>query len=232
MDITLEDVQHNMMQPSTASFLPTPTSGPALSPFNLGLPTDTAANNFWTASPCNCYVLNQSFVNRIDAIVKEPATFALDTVLCSLQEVAAHIASYLDCPHCGTSCPRLMNLAMLHQRQVALMCVIAKNPSAFIGGPTSDNLHFTLGLYQLPEQNNAMFKRLVILSAARNIDQLVANFDDSIRAHQDLEFTGSVVSETESAKLNLRWLLDVSRNLKSRLKAIVCILEKPEWAAC
>ncbi|KAM3519313.1 hypothetical protein NHJ13051_007604 [Beauveria bassiana] len=119
---------------------------------------------------------------------------------------------------------------MLHQRQVALMCVIAKSPSAFIGGPASDNLRFTLGLYQLSEENNAMFKRLVILSTARNIDHLVANFDDSIRAHQDLELTASVVSETESAKLNLRWLLDFSRNPKSRLKAIICILEKPEWA--
>ncbi|KAM3538928.1 hypothetical protein ARSEF1564_008167 [Beauveria bassiana] len=174
--------------------------------------------------------MSPSLVNRIDAIVKEPATFTLDIVLCSLQEVAAHVASYLECPNCCTSWPRLMNLAMLHQRQVALMCVIAKSPSAFIGGPASDNLRFTLGLYQLSEENNAMFKRLVIPSTARNIDHLVANFDDSIRAHQDLELTASVVSETESAKLNLRWLLDFSRNPKSRLKAIICILEKPELA--
>ncbi|KAM0669885.1 hypothetical protein MY8738_000041 [Beauveria namnaoensis] len=121
---------------------------------------------------------------------------------------------------------------MLHQRQVALMCVIAKSPSAFTGGPASNNLRFTLGLYHLSEENNAMFKRLVILSTARNIDQLVANFDDSIRGHQDLELTASVISETESAKLNLKWLLDVSRNLKSRLETIICILEKPERAAC
>ncbi|KAH8718738.1 hypothetical protein HC256_003364 [Beauveria bassiana] len=173
-----------------------------------------------------------SLVNRIDAIVKDPTTFAHDTVLCSLQEVAAHVASYLGCPNCGTSCPRLMNLAMLHQRQVALMCVIAKSPSAFTGGPASDNLRFTLGLYQLSEENNAMFERLVILSTARNIDHLVANFDDSIRAHQDLELTASVVSETESAKLNLKWLLDVSKNLKSRLETNIRILVKPEWAAC
>ncbi|KGQ08210.1 hypothetical protein BBAD15_g6450 [Beauveria bassiana D1-5] len=173
-----------------------------------------------------------SLVNRIDAIVKDPATFALDIVLCSLQEVAAHVASYLDCAKCCTSCPRLMNLAMLHQRQVALMCVIAKSPSAFTGGPASDNLRFALGLYQLPEENNAIFKRLVILSTARNIGHHVANFDDSIRAHQDLELTASVVSETESAKLNLKWLLDVSRNLKSRLETNIRILEKPEWAAC
>ncbi|PQK10025.1 hypothetical protein BB8028_0002g03490 [Beauveria bassiana] len=49
MDITL-------MQPSTASFLLTPASGPVLSSFNLGLPTDTAANDIMTASSCNCYV--------------------------------------------------------------------------------------------------------------------------------------------------------------------------------
>ncbi|KAK5996781.1 hypothetical protein PT974_02123 [Cladobotryum mycophilum] len=188
------------------------------------------STTFGLAVSCNCYLSNQTWAKLIDSSAKDPEKASLDNILQSLRESSAHIVNYLACPHCDNGCPRLVNLAMLHQRQVGLMCTITKNPAAFLHGPANGAVRFTLGVYQLNEQDDCNFKRLAVLSAARSVESQVTNFDDIIRGHQDAEFMGTSASEiSESAKLNLRWLLDVARNLRSRLRVIISMLEKQEW---
>jgi hypothetical protein len=109
---------------------------------------------------------------------------------------------------------------------------MSKNPAAYLGGAASEGLRFTLGGYRLPDEADLDHKRMALLAAARRIDELATGFDDRVRSYQDAEIMGEPgVDMTEAARLNLRWLLDVARNLKSRLKVIVSILENANWTA-
>jgi len=179
---------------------------------------------------CNCYLSNHTLVSRIDAAIKDPDRTGLDRIFQALQDASLHVSSYLACARCNGGCPRLINLAVLHQRQVSLLCSMAKNPAAYLGGAASEGLRFALGAYRLPDEDDLDHKRIALLGAARRIDALVTSFDDRVRSHQDAEMVGEPgIEMTEAARLNLRWLLDVARNLKSRLKVILSILENANW---
>ncbi|KAI5920514.1 hypothetical protein F4810DRAFT_682268 [Camillea tinctor] len=226
-----ESLQRGHHTPHSANIMATLTSpGPSMSPFRFDMDNNTNTALAQNHS-CYCYFTNQTCLSRMESVTKEPTKTGLDKILQAFQDISVHITNYLACSHCDGGCPRLMNLAMLHQRQVSLLCAITKNPATFIRNSGTEAVRFTLGIYQLSDEEDRNHKRLVILNAARNVDSLVAGFDDLIRNHQDKDIMGSGTSEMpESAKLNLKWLLDVARNLKGRLKNIVSILEKPDWA--
>lgn len=160
--------------------------------------------------------------------MKDPGTFGLDKTLLSMQDISQHVVNYRACSHCNGGCPRLMNMAMLHQSQVTLLCDLAKKPGVYLSQGQSP-VRFTLGVYQLPVEEDTDYKRQAILAAARKVGSTVADFDDLVRSHQDSEITGDLEA-SETMKINIRWLLDVARNLKSRLRVIIPILEKPDWA--
>lgn len=211
------------------SMLPSPV--PPFSPIRA----DSDMDMFGQASSCNCSLSHQALLKRLDVATKQPEKMSLDRILQTLQDTAAHIAKSHICTHCDSGCSRLMSLAFLHQRQAGLMCTMTKNAAAYLSGSGPNAVRLTLGTFQLTAQEDLDHKCLLVLSAARRIDAQVAGFDDAIRDYQNMEVTGSQLADTleqsESAKLNLRWLLDVSRNLKGRLKIILSILEKPDWAS-
>lgn len=211
------------------SMLPSPV--PPFSPIRA----DSDMDIFGQVTSCNCSLSNQALLNRLDVATKQPEKMSLDRILQTLKDTAAHIAKSRACTHCDSGCSRHMSLAVLHQRQASLMCTITKNPATYLSGSGANAVRLTLGIFQLTAHDDLEHKRLLILSAARRIDTQVAGFDDAIRDYQNMEVTGSqpadTLEQTESAKLNLRWLLDVARNLKGRLKIIISILEKPDWAS-
>ncbi|KAI0130138.1 hypothetical protein BJ170DRAFT_302603 [Xylariales sp. AK1849] len=181
------------------------------------------------STSCDCYLSNQIHLDHIDLAIKEPTDISLDRILQALQNASTHVNRYLACSRCDNFCPRLLNLAMLHQKQVNLMCAMAKNPSIYLRCPDSDALRFTLGIYQLSERDDLKFKGLAILAAAHNLDDLVAGFDDMARSYQERDSAdGSILSDL--ARLNLKWTLDVAGHLKSRLKVIISILRQDDWA--
>ncbi|KAI0007344.1 hypothetical protein F4779DRAFT_592461 [Xylariaceae sp. FL0662B] len=228
LDEPIQRAHYTPHSSDTMGILTSP--GPSMSPFRFDIGNNSNTTLGQTHSCC-CYLKNQTCLSRMESAIKEPTKTGLDKILQAFQDISLHIASYLACKQCDGDCPRLMNLAMLHQRQVSLLCFMTKNPATHIRNSGTEAVRFTLGIYQLSDQEDANHKRLVILDAARKVDSQVASFDDLIRNHQDKDIMGSGTSEMpESAKLNFKWLLDVARNLKSRLKVIVSILEKVDWA--
>lgn len=211
------------------SMVPSPV--PPFSPIRA----DSDMDMFGEASSCNCSISHQALLKRLDVATKQPEKMSLDRILQTLQDTAKHIAKFSTCIHCDSGCSRLMSLAFLHQRQAGLMCAMTKSATTYLSGSGANAVRLTLGMFQLTAQEDLDHKRLLILSAARRIEAQVAIFDDAIRDHQNKGVTGSELVDTleqsESAKLNLRWLLDVAMNLRGRLKIILSILEKPDWTA-
>lgn len=212
------------------SMLPSPV--PPFSPIRA----DSDMGMFREASSCNCSISHQALLKRLDVATKQPEGMSLDRILQTLKDTATHIAKSRTCTQCDSGCSRLMSLAFLHQRQAGLMCTMTNNAAMYLSGSGANAVRFTLGIFQLTAQEDLDHKRLLILSAARRIDSQVSEFDDAIRGYQNMDVTAAsqladTLEQSESAKLNLRWLLDVARNLKGRLKIILSILEKPNWVS-
>ncbi|KAI0113630.1 hypothetical protein GGR51DRAFT_506094 [Nemania sp. FL0031] len=181
------------------------------------------------SNSCDCHESTQNLLSRLTLASVEPGRVGLDGILISFDEVARHVVTYLSCTRCDSGYPRLMNIAMLHQSQVTLLCNMTKCSAAYLGsyyGPEA--VRFTLGVYQLPEADDFQQKRLAVLAVGRKVESLVTDFDDVVRGHQDLEIAGSV-GASDLAKINLKWLLEISRNLKAQLKSILAVFEQVEW---
>lgn len=174
---------------------------------------------------CGCYVAHQLWLERIQSVSQGLDATPLDKVLQCLSEVSTHTVEYLNCKLCEDGCPRLINLAMLHQRVIGLLCIVSKNPATYIHSSKNDAIHFTIGEYRLSEEESEQHKRLLILSAANRAGRSVTELYDKIHrlhGHSGL---------TEAGKLNLDWLLDVKKNLVDRLKIIIPMLQKADWAS-
>lgn len=123
-----------------------------------------------------------------------------------------------------------MNLAMLHQRQANLLCEIAKGPADYLGNAADDTARVMLGDYQPSRGDDVTMKRLMLLGEARLVDSLVGDFHNKVQGFEDRDVAGtSKLSET--GKINVRWLLDVSANLKKRLDCVKTVIGNPDWAA-
>lgn len=120
-----------------------------------------------------------------------------------------------------------MNLAMLHQRQVNLLCEIAKNPGTHLG---NDTTHVALGTFQPSKQDDLSLKRLMLQNATRDVKMLVEKFHQGARDFEERYIAGTL-ELGDAGKLNLTWLLGVASNLERRLHCIKLLLEKEDWAS-
>ncbi|KAI0429785.1 hypothetical protein F5Y09DRAFT_248758 [Xylaria sp. FL1042] len=183
-----------------------------------------------SSNSCDCPRLTQDLLSRLTLASVEPGKVGLDEILLSFHQVSRHAVNYLNCAHCDSGYPRLVNLAMLHQSQVALLYNMTKSPAVYFGsshGPEA--ARFTLGVYQLPEADDLYQKRLALLAVGRKVESLVTNFESVINAREDLEIASNL-GGTDLAKINRKWLLEVSRNLKSQLESILAIFEQADWS--
>ncbi|KAI1112059.1 hypothetical protein F5Y14DRAFT_281003 [Nemania sp. NC0429] len=183
-----------------------------------------------SSDSCECHLSNQTLLSRLTLANLDPKKIGLDQILLSFHRVTRHVVSYLACTRCDSGYPRLVNLAMLHQSQVTLLCNMTKAPTAYLGSYHSPGaIRFTLGAYQLSEDEDLRQKRQAVLSAARQTASLITDFDDVVRDHHDLELAGALEA-SDLAKINVKWLLETTRNLKAQLNAMLKILEQPGWA--
>ncbi|KAJ8123452.1 hypothetical protein ONZ43_g605 [Nemania bipapillata] len=107
---------------------------------------------------------------------------------------------------------------------------MTKSSSAYFGSYYgAEAVRFTLGVYQLPEADDLHQKRLAVLAVGRKVESLVADFDDVVRGHQDLEIASNLAA-SDLAKINIKWLLEIAKNLKAQLKSVLAIFEQPEWS--
>jgi hypothetical protein len=150
----------------------------------------------------------------------------LDMILQLLDEAVFNAAKYMACPDCDAGCPRLMNLALLHQRQVNTLCEVAKSPATFL----CDENCVVLGGYRSCREDGLAFKRLVLLRIVKNVIKSIEEFQERATDFQS-RFLAGTLELGDAGKLNLKWLLDIGSNLARRLGCIRSILEKEDWTS-
>jgi hypothetical protein len=143
-----------------------------------------------------------------------------------LDEAVVNAAKYMACLDCDAGCPRLMNLALLHQRQVNTLSEVAKSPATFLCDGTS----VSFGAYRSCREDGLAFQRLVLLRIVRNVTKSIEEFQERAEDFQS-RFLAGTLELGDAGKLNLKWLLDIGSNLARRLGCIKSILEKEDWIA-
>ncbi|KAM6540151.1 hypothetical protein FALCPG4_001889 [Fusarium falciforme] len=194
---------------------------------NTSPPPSSSSPSQEQRCPDSCYASIHDKANILSDIFNSPGQTRLDEILQLLQDVHQLATKYLSCPNCDAGCPRLMNLAMLHQRQVNLLCEIAKNPSVHLG---NDTTRVGLGAFQPSKQDDFSLKRLMLQNATRGVNILVEKFHQGARNFEERYIAGTL-ELGDAGKLNLTWLLGVASNLERRLHCIKLLLEKEDWAS-
>lgn len=187
-------------------------------------------------SPCNCLCLDQQLLDRLDQAARKPEMCGLDQILVLMQNVSRQLSEYRECPRCSSKgIQHLINMAMLQQSQVALLCTVARSPSTMFWPPDPDHKdaatpipRFTLGVYQLTPEDDLEHKMLAMLTMLRQVESRVACFDDLVRTQQTVALADSETL-SDFADINLQWLFNVASNLKKRLRASMATLQRLEW---
>lgn len=116
---------------------------------------------------------------------------------------------------------------MLHQRQVTLLCEIAKQPVHHLG---NDMTKTVLGGFLPSEQDGLEIKQLMLRHATRNVKMSVEALHQGARGFEERYIAGTL-ELGDAGKLNLKWLFDVSANLDRRLDCVRVLLERDDWAS-
>ncbi|KAF4461106.1 hypothetical protein FALBO_12098 [Fusarium albosuccineum] len=177
--------------------------------------------------PDGCYASIHDLANSFNNVTAEPGQTSLDEILQLLQQAFQLSTKYLQCPNCDAGCPRLMNLAMLHQRQVTLLCELAKEPASHLA---NDSTRVALGSFQPNKEGDLSLKRLMLKNATRDTKKLVDDFHKGAKDFEDRYIAGTLILG-EAGKLNLTWLLDVAANLGRRLDCVRVLLDQEDWAS-
>lgn len=186
-------------------------------------------------SPCSCLGVNQHLLDRLDRALRNPDQGSLDQILPLMQDVSRQLSEYRECPRCSSKgIKHLINMAMLLQSQMALLCAVTGNLSTILWPPDPGDREdavtvahvprFTLGVYELTPEDDLDHKMLALVKMSRHVESQVNSFDDLVRAYQ-----GMAVPD-DFACINLQWLFKVASDLKSRLRVNITTLKRLEWA--
>ncbi|KIL89025.1 hypothetical protein FAVG1_07419 [Fusarium avenaceum] len=174
-----------------------------------------------------CYAAIHELNGTLDAVSRDPGQTSIDEILALFQRTFHQSAQYLACENCDAGCPRHINLAMLHQRQVTLLCEIAKQPVHHLG---SDMTKIVLGSFLPSEEDDLEIKQLMLRHATRNVKMSVEALHQGARGFEERYIAGTL-ELGDAGKLNLKWLFDVSANLDRRLDCVRVLLERDDWAS-
>jgi hypothetical protein len=162
----------------------------------------------------------------VDAITKNPGQTPLDEILSLFQSVFHKSAQYLACQNCDTGCLRYINLVMLHQRQVNLLSELAEDPREYL---RSDMASTKLRGFQPSKQDDIAMKQLMVRQATRDVILSVNADHESATGFQERDIAGTL-DLSDTGKLNVKWLVEVSENLGRTLEHVRVLLEKDDWA--
>ncbi|KAF4437134.1 hypothetical protein FACUT_5895 [Fusarium acutatum] len=176
--------------------------------------------------PKACYADIHDMSGIVDAIMKNPGQTPLDEILSLFQSVFYKSAQYLACQNCDTGCLRHINLVMLHQRQVNLLSELAEDPREYL---RSDMTNTTLGGFQTSKQDDIAIKQLMVRQATRDVI-LSVNADHGSATGFQERYNAGTLDLSETGKLNVKWLVEVSENLRRTLDYVKVLLEKDDWA--
>ncbi|KAM0224924.1 hypothetical protein ACHAQD_001722 [Fusarium lateritium] len=190
-------------------------------------PTQSPSPKQRPKCPNTCYAAIHELNGSLDAVSRDPAQTSIDEILALFQRAFHQSAQYLSCDDCDAGCPRHINLAMLHQRQVTLLCDIAKQPAHYL---ENDTTRISLGNFLPSEMDDLKIKQLMLRQATRNVKTSVEAFHQGARGFEERYIAGTL-ELGDAGKLNLKWLLDVSANLDRRLDCVRVLLEQENWAS-
>lgn len=162
----------------------------------------------------------------LDAIMKNPGQTPLDEILSLFQSILHQSAQYLACQNCDTGCLRYINLVMLHQRQVNLLSELAEDPVEYLRG---DMTNTTLGGFQASKQDDIAIKQLMVRHATRDVI-LSVNADHESATGFQKRYNSGALDLSDTGKLNVKWLVEVSENLRRTLEYVRALLDKDDWA--
>ncbi|KAI7760442.1 hypothetical protein LZL87_008532 [Fusarium oxysporum] len=176
--------------------------------------------------PKACYADIHDMSGSVDAIMQSPEQTPLDEILSLFQRVFHKSAQYLACQNCDTGCLRHINLVMLHQRQVNLLSELAEDPREYL---RNDITQTTLGSFQVSMQDDIAIKQLMFRQATRDVRISVDADHKSATGFQERCIAGTL-DLSDTGKLNVKWLVEVSENLRRTLEYVKVLLEKDDWA--
>ncbi|KAF5578932.1 hypothetical protein FPANT_9804 [Fusarium pseudoanthophilum] len=176
--------------------------------------------------PKACYADIHDMSGIVDAITKNSGQTPLDRILSLFQTAFHKSAQYLACQNCDTGCLRYINLVMLHQRQVNLLSELAEDPREYL---RNDMASTTLGGFQPSKQDDIAMKQLMVRQATRDVILSVTADHESATGFQK-RYTAGTLDLSDTGKLNVKWLVEVSENLQRTLEHVKALLEKDDWA--
>ncbi|KAH7267597.1 uncharacterized protein BKA55DRAFT_684869 [Fusarium redolens] len=179
-----------------------------------------------TKCPKACYADIHDMSGSVDAITKSPGQTPLDEILSLFQRVFHQSAQYLACQNCDTGCLRHINLVMLHQRQVNLLSELAEDPKEYLRNHMTQTM---LGEFQVSKQDDIAIKQLMVRQATRDVRISVDADYESATGFQERYIAGTL-DLSDTGKLNVKWLVEVSENLRRTLEYVRVLLEKDDWA--
>ncbi|SCO83003.1 uncharacterized protein FRV6_07216 [Fusarium oxysporum] len=208
------------------------TSGTANSPSlteivnALGSPPPSFCLKPKAKCPKACYADIHDMSGSVDAITQSPGQTPLDEILSLFQRVFHKSAQYLACQNCDTGCLRHINLVMLHQRQVNLLSELAEDPGEYLRNYLTQT---TLGSFQTSKPDDIAIKQLMVRHATRDVRISVDADHKSATGFQERYIAGTL-DLSDTGKLNVKWLVEVSENLRRTLEYVRVLLEKDDWA--
>ncbi|KAK3311725.1 uncharacterized protein B0T15DRAFT_424431 [Chaetomium strumarium] len=176
--------------------------------------------------PDACYASVHAACNKLISTLNQRGSAGLDVCMTVLDSASEHACKYLACVLCDTGCTRLMTLALLHQRQLNLLCDICANPSLYLW---DNDMRVSLGSYRPPNrERDVAVKRAMLLGVASGVRERVEVIRDRLEEFEDRIERG-VLELAEAGRLNLQWLLAITGNLVRRLDTIKALLAREDW---
>ncbi|KAF4335581.1 hypothetical protein FBEOM_10554 [Fusarium beomiforme] len=179
-----------------------------------------------TKCPRACYAEIHELSGRVDTITQKPGQTPLDEILALFQRIFHKSAQYLACQNCDTGCLRHINLVMLHQRQVTFLSEIAEDPREYL---SNDITQTTLGSFKSSKLDDIAIKQLMTRQATRDVRISVDADHKSATGFQE-RYVAGTLDLSDTGKLNVKWLVEVSENLRRTLEYVRLMLEKDDWA--
>ncbi|KAF5530410.1 hypothetical protein FNAPI_13570 [Fusarium napiforme] len=176
--------------------------------------------------PKACYADIHDMSGIVDTMTKNPGQTPLEEILSLFQTAFHQSAQYLACQNCDTGCLRYINLVILHQRQTNLLSELAEEPRQYL---RSDMVSTTLGGFQPSKQDDIAIKHLMVRQATRDVIFSVNTDHESATGFQQ-RYTAGTLDLSDTGKLNVKWLVEVSENLQRTLEHVRVLLEKDDWA--
>lgn len=146
----------------------------------------------------------------------------LDTLLESARRNCEAISQHIACQECQKTSFWFILSTVALQRLIVMHCHVARN------GPTYlRQTRVSIGVFQVPEDEDRIHKQRLVSSSASRMDAVVAELEKAVRDCQQRQQNSEL--STFTAQSNLRWILETLQLMKRRLDTTMALLRREDW---